>query len=156
MPKKSVAARSGAQRQKPRTQKSFELVRPGAEEQEDREQVRSVPAAKSVSTITATPQQQERTQAEPARIRSSSTAVVTQEAETKTKSEVVPTAKESVSTRTSTRRPAAPRTQIRNQAALITPEHFAYVRRDLMIIGILALLMFTAIIVLYFVFGRGA
>jgi len=154
MPKKSVAARSGAQRQKPRTQKSFELVRPGAEEQEDREQVRSVPAAKSVSTITATPQQQERTQAEPARIRSSSTAVVTQEAETK--SEVVPTAKESVSTRTSTRRPAAPRTQIRNQAALITPEHFAYVRRDLMIIGILALLMFTAIIVLYFVFGRGA
>ncbi len=159
MPKKSVAARSGAQRQKPRTQKSFELVRSEAAEQESEDQLQSVPAAKSVSRVKDTPQQQDRTQAEPERATTSTaTAVATQEAqtETKTKSEVAPTAKASTSTRVAARRQAAQKTQMRSPASLITAEHFAYVRRDLMIIATLAITMFAAIIVLYFVFGRGA
>jgi hypothetical protein len=36
---------------------------------------------------------------------------------------------------------------------LITPEHFAYVRKDLIIIGVLASVMFAAIIVLYVFYG---
>ncbi len=43
----------------------------------------------------------------------------------------------------------------RNQAALITAEHYSYVRRDLAFIAILAAVMFIAIIVLYFIPGIG-
>jgi hypothetical protein len=34
---------------------------------------------------------------------------------------------------------------------MITPEHFAYVKRDLALIGTLAVVFFATIIVLYFV-----
>jgi hypothetical protein len=44
----------------------------------------------------------------------------------------------------------AQRTQ-RNQASLITAEHYFYVRRDLIFIAILAAIMFAVIIILYFV-----
>ena len=39
-------------------------------------------------------------------------------------------------------------------ATLITSEHFAYVRKDLIKIAVFAVVMFTAIIVLYFMLGR--
>jgi hypothetical protein len=45
--------------------------------------------------------------------------------------------------------------QKKSGVALITPEHYAYVRRDLMIILILAIIMFSVIIILHFVPGIG-
>src|SRR5439155_20187609 len=59
----------------------------------------------------------------------------------------------SAATRLAARRQASQRSQQRSAAALITPEHFAYVRKDLITIAILASVMFAAIIILYFVFG---
>lgn len=150
MPKRSVAARSGAQRQKPRAQKSFELVRPEVEDDEN--QLGAVPAAQSVATETVAPKPQESRQT--ARTTKSTVAAVAAEPVVETKSENFP--KVSASARMATRRQAAQRTQQRGSATLITAEHFAYVRRDLLIIATLAILMFAAIIVLYFVFGRGA
>lgn len=149
MPKRSVAARSGAQRQKPRAQKSFELVRPEVED--DEHQLGAVPAAQSVATETVAPKPQESRQAARA---TKSTVAVAADPVVETKSENAP--KVSASARMATRRQAAQRTQQRSSATLITAEHFAYVRRDLLIIATLAILMFAAIIVLYFVFGRGA
>jgi len=46
--------------------------------------------------------------------------------------------------------------QQRAAATLITAEHYAYVRRDLMFIAILAVIMFSAIIILHFVPGIGS
>ncbi len=152
MPKRSVAARSGAQRQKPRAQKSFELVRPEVEEL-DEAPLGTVPAIQSVATETATPKPQESRQARTAK-RTTATAVAT-EPVVETKSESIAAPKVSASTRMATRRQATQRTQ-RSSATLISAEHFAYVRRDLLIIATLAVLMFAAIIVLYFAFGRGA
>jgi hypothetical protein len=52
------------------------------------------------------------------------------------------------------RRRAAQKAQQRSATSLITAEHFAYVRRDLITIAILAFIMFTAIIMLYITIGR--
>lgn len=168
MPKKSVATRSGAQRQKPRAQKSFELVRPQVEERDDEIQLGAVPAAKerddetqlgavpaaqSITTVPAAPKPRESRQSGRT-AKSTSTATVVTEPVVETKSEGAP--KVSASTRMAARRQATQRTQQRSSATLITAEHFAYVRRDLVIIATLAVLMFAAIIVLYFAFGRGA
>jgi hypothetical protein len=49
---------------------------------------------------------------------------------------------------------AAKRTSVRNASNLITAEHFSYVRRDLIRIGILAAIMFIAIVVCYFTLGH--
>lgn len=164
MPKKSVATRGGAQRQKARTQKAFALVRPETEEQDSEEQLKPALEVKSISTSTTTPTtppQTERAEPEPEQAaKSVSTAVATQEAETKPISLAASTAptttKTSASTRVATRRQTTQRVQQRSAATLITAEHFAYVRHDLIRIATLAIIMFTAIIVLYFLFGRGA
>jgi len=60
----------------------------------------------------------------------------------------------SASARLAARRLAAQRLQQRSAATLITSEHFAYVRQDLIKIAVFAVLMFTAIVVLYFTLGR--
>ncbi len=44
----------------------------------------------------------------------------------------------------------------KSAAALITAEHYAYVRKDLVFIAILAVIMFSAIIILHFVPGIGS
>ncbi|HEV2660120.1 MAG TPA: hypothetical protein VGU68_05930, partial [Ktedonobacteraceae bacterium] len=68
---------------------------------------------------------------------------------------LVPTApKGSAAARLAARRQGQ-RSQLRSSATLITAEHYAYVKRDLVIIAILASMMFVAIIVLYFILARG-
>jgi hypothetical protein len=46
---------------------------------------------------------------------------------------------------------AAQKMQPRQAPALITAEHYSYVRRDLIFIAILAIIMFGTLIVLHFV-----
>src|SRR5579859_5456221 len=64
--------------------------------------------------------------------------------------------KGSAAARMAARRLSSQRVQQRNATALVTPEHFAYVRKDLITIAILASLMFATIIVLYFVLAARA
>jgi cell division protein FtsL len=51
------------------------------------------------------------------------------------------------------RRQAAQKPQQRSAASLIAAENYSYVRKDLLFILILAIIMFSAIIVLHFVIG---
>lgn len=138
MPKKSSTARSGAQRHRPKAQKNIELVRPVTESQEIEEEEEQVaePTASSVSTATTTA---------PA----TPVAPVVQKEKTET-------SRGSASERLAARRQVAQKAQQRNAATLVTPEHFAYVRRDLITIAVLAVIMFGIIIVLYFFLGAGA
>jgi hypothetical protein len=62
----------------------------------------------------------------------------------------------SAATRLAARRQAAQKTPQRSSATLITPEHYSYVRKDLIFIAILALIMFSVIIILHFVPGIGS
>ena len=154
MPKKTATARGGAQRNKPKAQKSFELVRPvstvspDADEQTQDASTNAEPAPTSVSTVEAP---LETKQKEARRTESKSSE----------KSEMTPTTNGAASTapkgsaaaRLATRRQAAHKSQQRAAATLITAEHYAYVRRDLVFIAILATIMFAAIIVLQFVPG---
>jgi len=64
--------------------------------------------------------------------------------------------KGSAAARLAARRQAAQKAQQRAAASLITAEHYAYVRKDLVFIAILAAIMFAAIIILHFVPGIGA
>jgi hypothetical protein len=52
------------------------------------------------------------------------------------------------------RRQAMQKVQQRAATSLITAEHFAYVKQDLIRIGIFAVIMFIAIIVLYLTIGH--
>ena len=169
MPKKTGTARAGAQRQKPRAQKSFELVRPAVADRDDEieteiqetgereETVGAVPTALSAVTETFAPTPQVNKQStRPAKSTSTATVARERAVETKNESTSADTPKASASTRMAARRQATQKAQQRNAATLITAEHFAYVRRDLIIIAILAILMFTAIVVLYLALGRGA
>lgn len=188
MPKRSSSGRSGSQRQRTRTQKSVELLRPISEEDtteavEEQQQVKE-----SVATATATPETSqlessksdrattassesvETPKSEPAPERkpeagsrskassgsglgskksSSSTLAPTS---TATTPETVSTRAGSASARIAAKRQATQRPQ--RAVSLITPEHFTYVRRDLIFIAILAVIMIAAIIALYFVLGR--
>ncbi|GAC1422585.1 MAG: hypothetical protein PVS3B3_14920 [Ktedonobacteraceae bacterium] len=165
MPKKATSTRSGVQRTKPRTQKSFELVRPVSEVQErDAEETltteeptsvesthEEAPAIDTASRLAALPTVPRK------KARSSSVATEVAPIETVTSDAVgapVVATKGSASARLAARKNTQ-RSQ-RSQAALITAEHYSYVRRDLAFIAVLAAIMFIAIIVLYFVPGIGA
>ena len=164
MPKKATPARSGVQRSKPKTQKSFELVRPVSQVQEREIEETSVTAEEptfieSVSEISADVKPSSELAALPtvpqkkARSRSVATEIAPVETVTpKAPAEVevpIAAAKGSASARLAARKNT--QRSPRNQAALITAEHYSYVRRDLVFIAILAAIMFIAIIVLYFV-----
>jgi hypothetical protein len=58
--------------------------------------------------------------------------------------------KGSAAARIAARRQAAQKSQQRSLISLITPEHYAYVRKDLRFILILAIIMFAVIIALHF------
>lgn len=62
----------------------------------------------------------------------------------------------SASARMAARRKAAQNVQNRRSENLITAEHYAYVRRDLIFIAILAFLMLATLVVLHFVPGIGS
>ena len=166
MPKKSTTARGGAQRNKPKVQKSFELVREtqgqSVDEQVTEEENTSdaeEASAVAVSTMEAP---------EPKKMVRGSTKLAAQEkksessAETKVLPETPPT--ESVSTapkgsaaaKLAARRQAAQKLQQRAASTLITAEHYTYVRKDLRFILILAIIMFAIIITLHFVPGIGS
>jgi hypothetical protein len=158
MPKKAAATRSGAQRNKPKTQKSFELVRPERAETEEESVTDSTngstaiaiqPEAKATpkATTKVTRQPEAKTSARAATAIAPQSEAITQE------SQITPPAG-SASARLAARRQAAQKQQQREATSLITSEHFAYVRKDLMRIAIFAVVMFTAIIVLYLTFGR--
>ncbi len=182
MPKKS--ARTGAQRNKPRMQKSIELVRQTVEEQEPSaamEAETGVEAASSderavMSTAVALDTASEKiAQGAAARRRAAAQHAVPEtpsddainvsipapkrgaaarvaprdEPNILEESELVP--KRGAAARAAARRQAVLKTQHRASAPLITTEHYAYVRRELVVIAILALLMFSVIIILHFV-----
>ena len=162
MPKKTATARSRAQRNKPKAQKTFELVRPESALADAEEESNTTSA--TVSTAVA-PQEESKTSAK------ASTTVTTQkesktsarvltattpqeETETKTQERTNTPTPGSASARLAARRQAAQKLQQRSATALITSEHFAYVRKDLIKIAVFAAVMFTAIITLYLTVGR--
>ena len=186
MPKKSATARSGAQRQRPRTQKSFELVRPTTAETENTAITADTmqneeSSGQSVATMTATARTVENEPEQDAlaadddasdEIVSAPVPAPPTPLTRKTVSKNVPvslsvptssvptptaaptTTRSGASARFAARRQAQQKAQQKSTASLVTTEHFAYVRHDLMIIAILAIIMFAAIIFLYFTIGR--
>jgi hypothetical protein len=196
MPKKTASARGGAQRNKPRVQKSIELVRPtpshvAAEQEVEVESVSDIELTDAAVDTSAEVSTVSTEEAEKTAI--SSTLVAPEVKKSKNTSTIVaPTVRkrensgtkflpetdavESASTSASTstgvttstapkgsaaakvaaRRQVAQKAQQRAAATLITAEHYAYVRRDLVFIGILAAIMFATIIILHFVPGIGS
>lgn len=185
MPKRNAAR--GEQRNKPRTQKHFELVRPAQEESQPAESETAETGATGIATSeteeNTRPAVQEkkpgsavaataRSSGASRRARSRSShavptlalpkeevaapepvAVEESGGEAVNGTETLP--KGSAAARIAARRQASQKTQQRTATALITPEHYAYVRRDLLYIAILALIMFSVIIILHFVPGIG-
>jgi len=133
MAKKTAHTRSAAQRNKPKTQKSVELVRQTSTEKEIESE--SDPEKESngvaISTATATTSENEKDGTKS--VATAATASTT-----------------STSTRLAARRQASQKTQ-RSTATIITAEHDRYVRNDLIYIAILAAIMFSILIVLFFV-----
>jgi len=172
MPKKSAATRSGAQRNKPKVQKSIQLVRQTVEEiepsiekevdtsAEEEAQTSDELTPTSVSTIAAFDSSSESTEKESVKNANSTTArkkasaqLVTSDIQSEEASVInstVTAPKGTAASRLAARRQAVQKTQQR-AATLITAEHYAYVRRDLVMIAILAFIMFAVIIGLHFV-----
>jgi cobalamin biosynthesis Mg chelatase CobN len=133
MAKKTANTRSAAQRNKPKTQKSIELVRQASVEKEV--EVDSSPEQASSEVATST---------------TKAPAPVTRNGGTKTAVDTATASSTSASARLAARRQAAQKTQ-RSSVALITSEHYRYVRNDLMYIAILAIIMFSILVALFFV-----
>jgi hypothetical protein len=156
MPKKATAVRSRAQRNKPKAQKSFELVRPESALLETEESTTA-----STNTATATAAQPEpKISAKVATLPKSKTSAnttattVTAQPEPKAQESQITPPSGSASARLAARRQTTLRMQQRAATTLITSEHFAYVRQDLIRIAVFAVLMVSAIIMLYWTFGR--
>ena len=133
MAKKTAHSRSTAQRSKPKTQKSIELVRQISTEKEVEHESDLEEASNGVAISTAT----------------TSTSEIEKE-DSKTVATTASAPKTSASVRLAARRQSAQKTQ-RSTATLITAEHYRYVRNDLIYIAILAAIMFSVLIVLFFV-----
>jgi|SRR5579883_966662 len=159
MPKKTAYSRSGAQRSKTR-QKSFELVRPSAERKElataESNEEADVVDAEHAEIVTTEVQEEEEEEEEEevaevkeqAGRRESAKATISAPVATPPASSTP----KSASARLAARRQAAQKTQ-RSSAHLIVAENYAYVRKDLIFILILAIIMFSAIIALHFILG---
>lgn len=144
MPKKTAHSRNTAQRNKPRAQKSVELVRQTSAGKEVEVESSPEPANARVTTPAAT---------SPASVNESKGAKtvaaptsVNEDESTK----AIATHNASASERLAARRQAAQKAQ-RSSVSLITAEHYGYVRKDLIYIAILAIIMFAIIIGLHFV-----
>ena len=133
MAKKTAHTRSTAQRNKPKTQKSVELVRQTSTEKEIESESDSEKESNGVAISTATATTSENEKDGTKSVATAATASTT-----------------STSTRLAARRQASQKTQ-RSTATLITAEHYRYVRNDLIYIAILAAIMFSILIVLFFV-----
>jgi hypothetical protein len=175
MPKKTANTRSSVQqRRKPKAQKSFELVRPvsAEDEIENNDDNADEPTSVGVATSTVSAPSQKRVKTTTPSIRSEKAAATLPESEKSTAQKTektpvlntvedeepaeaveetvpVPAPKSSASARLAARRQAAQKAQ--RSVSLISAENYTYVRKDLVIIAILAIIMFTAIIILHFV-----
>jgi hypothetical protein len=133
MAKKTANTRSAAQRNRPKTQKSVELVRQPSPEKEVEADSSPEQAITEMATSTAKAQ-----------------TSVTENGGTKTAVDTTTAPKTSASARLAARRQAAQKTQ-RSSPTLISAEQYRYVRNDLIYIAILAAIMFSILIVLFFV-----
>ena len=133
MAKKTAHTRSAAQRNRPKTQKSVQLVRQTPTEKKVVSESGLEEESNGVAISTATTATSEN---EKEHAKSVSTAETTP--------------KTSASARLAARRQASQKPQ-RSTATLITAEHYRYVRNDLIYIAILAAIMFSILIVLFFV-----
>jgi hypothetical protein len=133
MAKKTTHTRSAGQRNKQRTQKSIELVRQTSTEKEIESASGLEEESNGVAVSTATAASTENEKADTKTVTTTSTAP-----------------KISASARLAARRQASQKAQ-RSTATLITAEHYRYVRNDLIYIAILAAIMFSILIVLFFV-----
>jgi len=133
MAKKTAHTRSVTQRNKPKTQKSIELVRQTSTEKEIESESDSEKESNGVAISTATATTSENEKVGTKSVATAATASTT-----------------STSTRFAARRQASQKSQ-RSTATLITAEHYRYVRNDLIYIAILAAIMFSILIVLFFV-----
>lgn len=161
MPKKTAGARGGASRNRPKAQKSVQLVRPNVaatSEKETRQDKSSVeeettlaaPTTKTASARTATASKTETVTGK----KSGGESVTAQAQKAVEEKETTPsTGKGSAAARLAARRQgqAAQKAPTARPAGLVTAEHYAYVRRDLIYILILAIIMFSVIIILHFV-----
>ncbi len=161
MPKKAIPARTGVQRVNVKAQKSFELVRPVTEssKQEAEEIVEKSAEETSITTAGSTASTLDALPTVPKK-RARASSVITEDApvvpvapKKEAEAPVVAT-KGNASARLAARKNIQ-RTQ-RSSAALITAEHYSYVRKDLIFIAVLATIMIAALAVLYFVPGIGA
>jgi cell division septation protein DedD len=139
MPKKTANARSGVQRGRTR-QKSFELVRPNADENvlETMESSEDVEIAASEAEEMEMVEVKSEPEKVPVAALASTAAVSTE------------SAPKSAASRMAARRQAALKAQ-RTPVSLIAAENYGYVRKDLIFILILAIIMFAAIIIMHFV-----
>jgi hypothetical protein len=155
MPKKT-ASRNGAQRNRPRAQKSIEVVRQPAsvEEQEPvtDEQTEATPESYAATPAPATTTARSTTRT--AAKTKTATPEVREEPPVEQEIPIAVAPKGSAAARLAARRQGQ-RSQLKSAATLITAEHYAYVKRDLVTIAILASVMFVAIIVLYLILARG-
>lgn len=184
MPKKSTTVRGGAQRNKPKVQKNFELVKPQAtsstdvtDSTDEQEIVANGEDEITTSDVSASPPEVEveppveepkpRITKQPERKPRETSLAIAAPVEVKkaTSTSLAPAAsttpastapKGSAAARLSARRQAMQKVQQRAAASLITSEHYSYVSRDLRFIAILAAIMFAAIIILHFVPGIGS
>lgn len=131
MAKKTARSRSAVQRNKPKTQKSIELVHQTSTEKEAERESDLEEASNGVAISTAT-------------------ATEIEKADTKSTASTAAAPKTSATARLAARRQASQKAQ-RPTATLITAEHYRYVRNDLIYIAILAGIMFSILIVLFFV-----
>jgi hypothetical protein len=131
MAKRTAHTRNTAQRNKPKAQKSIELMRQNSTAKEVEVDSSPEPGNGGVAT--------------------SATSVPTPTSASKSESTKAATSHNaSAAERLAARRQAAQKTQ-RAAASLITAEHYSYVRNDLIFIAILAIIMFSIIIGLHFV-----
>lgn len=141
MPKKTAHTRSTAQRNKPKAQKSIELVRPTS-------------TSTSTSTETVTEKEVEVNNGpEPVNNGAATPAVAAPTPVSVRENEstkAAATHNASAVERLAARRQAGQKAQ-RSSATLITAEHYSYVRKDLIFIAILAIILFGIIIGLHFV-----
>lgn len=158
MPKKTANARGSASRNRPKPQKNIQLVRPDSAsavsnndtQDEIREETSlAAPASKSATASTATASKTEVATTKKAEKKS---AVESETASgEKDVVETSTTNRGSAAARLAARRQSALKQQVPRNASLITSEHYAYVKRDLIYILILAVIMFSAIIVMHFI-----
>ncbi len=134
MPKKTANSRSGAQRSGNK-KKSFELVRPVSDEN-----VLETVESSEIVDVVAESEAEEMGEVEVKSARGNAPAVTAPAA----------SAPKSAAARMAARRQAAQRAQ-RPQASLIVAENYGYVRHDLIFILVLAILMFSAIIIMHFI-----